>query len=215
MNRIFRIIVLLFLALLLVFLLILRLRYGGGKPYPDVSTAPKFEASILETVLEYEEPLGNLAVSGEGRIFFSVHPESRPKNAKVLEIQNGTATPYPGAEAQATLYNTVLGMVVDQQNRLWTIDHGNHGFEQVRLLAFDLSFIMLFFLLKSPPEDRFLMTSRWPRTVRRFISQMSVFLENSRRWSYTMWKQAGASGDWCGMRPPIHRTGSSKIRLKK
>ena len=39
-----------------------------------------------------------------------------------------------------TIYNfQVLGLFCDRQNRLWTIDHGNHGFAPVRLTAFDLN----------------------------------------------------------------------------
>jgi sugar lactone lactonase YvrE len=36
------------------------------------------------------------------------------------------------------MFDTVLGIVVDRQNRLWVIDHGNHGFSDARLFAFDL-----------------------------------------------------------------------------
>jgi sugar lactone lactonase YvrE len=115
----------------------LRLRYGGGTPYPDLTTRPLFPESALETVVSYPEPIGNVAVSGDGRVFFTVHPESRPSGAKLLEWVDGAAVPYPDVDAQA-LFDTVLGLVVDQQNRLWTIDHGQHGTRTARLLAFDL-----------------------------------------------------------------------------
>ena len=36
------------------------------------------------------------------------------------------------------MFDTVLGVVIDRQYRLWTIDHGNHGLRNARLLAFDL-----------------------------------------------------------------------------
>jgi len=126
------------LGLVVVLAVFLRLRYGGGEYYPDVSTAPKYGPEVLEEVLSYPEPLGNLAVSADNRLFFNVHPESRPSGYKVLEWKDGEAVPYPSAEVQQE-FVTTLGMFIDSQNRLWTIDHGNHGFDDVRLLAFDLA----------------------------------------------------------------------------
>ncbi|GMR17138.1 MAG: L-dopachrome tautomerase-related protein [Gammaproteobacteria bacterium] len=114
------------------------LRYGGGEPYADLNTAPLLEESALEEVLSYAEPIGNVAVSAEGRVFFTVHPESRPQGNKLLEWVAGAAVPYPSGAEQPHLFNTVLGLAVDRQNRLWTIDHGFHGLAAARLLAFDL-----------------------------------------------------------------------------
>ncbi len=117
----------------------LRVRYGGGEPYPDLSTEPLIEESELEEVLAYPEPIGNVAVSHEGRIFFTVHPESRPEGNKLLELVADAAVPYPDGASQQELFNDVLGLVVDERNILWTIDHGNHGVDGARLLAFDLA----------------------------------------------------------------------------
>ncbi len=129
---------LLLLILAIVATIVLRVRYGGGEPYPDLTTTPLLAESRLEEVLKYPEPIGNVAVSGDGRIFFTVHPESRPRGNKLLEWVAGAATPYPNGAAQPRLFNTVLGVVVDRHNRLWTIDHGNHGFGEARLIAIDL-----------------------------------------------------------------------------
>lgn len=118
---------------------ILRVRYGGGEPHPDRSTPPILDAAGLEEVLRYPEPIGNVAVNVEGRIFFTVHPESRPQGNKLLEWVDGAAVPYPSGTVQPHLFATVLGLVIDRQNRLWTIDNGNHGFGSPRLLAFDLT----------------------------------------------------------------------------
>lgn len=132
-----------FLLFLLVVAIIvvttLRVRYGGGDPYHDLSTAPFIEETQLEQVLSYGEPIGNVAVSQQGRLFFTVHPESRPQGNKLLEWVDGAAVPYPNGTVQPHLFDTVLGLVVDRQDRLWTIDHGNHGFGTARLLAFDLA----------------------------------------------------------------------------
>ncbi len=117
----------------------LRVRYGGGEPYPDLSTEPLIEEGALEEVFAYPEPIGNVTVSHEGRVFFTVHPESRPQGNKLLEVVAGAAVPYPDGASQQRLFNTVLGIVVDERNILWSIDHGNHGFNEARLLAFDLA----------------------------------------------------------------------------
>jgi len=114
------------------------IRHGGGDPYPDLSTTPLLNSTELEEVLAYSEPIGNVAVSADGRIFFTVHPESRPKGNRLLEYVDGASLPYPNVESQLELFDTVLGVVIDQKNRLWTIDHGNHGLRDARLLGFDL-----------------------------------------------------------------------------
>jgi sugar lactone lactonase YvrE len=130
-------------TLLLILIAVVYSRYGGGVEYTDVSTDPVYEAPQLELFFSYPEPIGNVAATPDTgavqRVFFTVHPESRPENVFLLEIIDGQAVPYPYAGSQKSLFNTVLGVFVDQQNRLWTIDHGMHGSAPVQLLAFDLS----------------------------------------------------------------------------
>lgn len=115
-----------------------RSRYGGGEPYPDLSTPPLLDSSRLEEVLRYPEPIGDIAISANGRIFFTVHPESRPKGNKLLEWVAGAAIPYPSGAVQPHLFDTVAGITIDNQQNLWSIDHGKQGFAQPRLLAFSL-----------------------------------------------------------------------------
>lgn len=117
---------------------VLWVRYGGGEPYPDLTTSPVLAASAFEEVLSYPEPIGNVAVNREGRIFFTVHPESRPEGNKLLEYVAGAAVPYPSSTAQAELFDSVLGVAIDSRNRLWTIDHGNHGLRSPRVIGIDL-----------------------------------------------------------------------------
>ena len=114
------------------------IRYGGGDPYPNLSSAPLLNSHVIEEVLAYPEPIGDIAISLDGRLFFTVHPESRPQGNRLLEYVDGAAVPYPDVSSQLRLFDTVLGVVVDGFNRLWTIDHGNHGLRTPRLLAFDL-----------------------------------------------------------------------------
>ena len=129
---------LVWLLILLAFVaIVLNVRHGGGEPYPDLSGTPIFEDEALETVVTSPEPIGNVAVSADGRVFYTIHPESRPTGAKLVEWVDGAPEPYPSDQAQA-LFETPLGIVVDRQNRLWTVDHGNHGTGQAKLLAFDL-----------------------------------------------------------------------------
>lgn len=132
-----------YLALVLILLIAgsaiaLHQLYGGGEPYYDLTGEPLRPADRLEVVVEYHEPIGNVAVNREGRVFFTVHPEARPTGPKLLEWRDGRAIPFPNGESQA-LFDTVLGVSIDQQNQLWTIDHGTHGLNQPRLLAFDLA----------------------------------------------------------------------------
>ena len=130
--------VLIFVSLLLFGVLALWLRWGGGSPYPDLSTTPLFDTAALEVVYASAEPPGNVAVSETGRIFMTIHPESRTRGPVVVEIFDGKAHPYPDAEFQKK-FQTPLGIFVDTRNRLWVLDHGNHGMQRARLFAFDLT----------------------------------------------------------------------------
>ncbi len=125
-------------AIVLLVGIVLWLRYGGGDPYPDLTTEPLIDDAHIDVVLSYPEPIGNVAVNREGRIFFTVHPEARPDGNKLLEWVAGAAVPYPSGTVQPHLFDTVLGLVIDERDWLWTIDHGNHGLGTARLLAFDL-----------------------------------------------------------------------------
>jgi sugar lactone lactonase YvrE len=132
--------VLLFLLVLaLIVAIVARVRYGGGEVYDDLTGTPVVDASLLEEVLAYPEPIGNVAVSSTGRVFFTVHPEARPTGNKVLEFVDGAAVPYPSIRQQAELFDTPLGIAVDRYNRLWTIDHGNHGLRSAKIVGIDLA----------------------------------------------------------------------------
>jgi major royal jelly protein len=131
-------ILLLVVILIVTFVAVAWIRYGGGDPYPNLSSSPILNSNVIEEVLAYPEPIGDVAMSLDGRLFFTVHPESRPQGNRLLEYVDGASVPYPDISSQLTLFDTVLGVVVDGFNRLWTIDHGNHGLRTPRLLAFDL-----------------------------------------------------------------------------
>jgi sugar lactone lactonase YvrE len=117
---------------------VLFVRYGGGQPYADLNTQPLLPEQGLEIAAQYNEPIGNIAVTTDGRLFFTVHPESRPERVKLLEWKDGKAVPWPREDAQG-LFDTPLGLAIDNQRRLWVIDHGMHGVRKPRLWAFDLA----------------------------------------------------------------------------
>ncbi len=129
---------LLLVAVASVAIIVAWLRYGGGQPYPDLTSTPLIRQTALEEVLSYPEPLGHVAVTSSGRIFFSVHPESRTKGNKLLEYVDGASEPWPSGRAQQAFFDTPLGLVADRFDRLWVLDHGNHGLRQPRLLGFDI-----------------------------------------------------------------------------
>ncbi len=139
-------------VLIALLLVVVYARYGGGQPYPDLSTKPLVDAAQMEKVLEYPEPIGNVAVNREGRVFFTVHPESRPTGNKLLEFQNGVIKAYPSEAAQKDLFDAVMGVAISVDNTLWTIDHGNHGVGTARLLAFDLATNQVIFDYRFPSE---------------------------------------------------------------
>jgi sugar lactone lactonase YvrE len=120
----------------------LRLRYGGGGRFPDRTTRPLLGPDRLEVVAELPWPPGNIAVSAEGRVFLSLHPESRPP-IQVAELVGGELVPFPGERFQRKggdpdAFDNVLGVRIDRQNRLWVLDNGTHGLRPGRVLAFDV-----------------------------------------------------------------------------
>jgi sugar lactone lactonase YvrE len=128
------------LGILLV--LVVRVRYGGGGSFPDRTGDPVLPASALEVVVDLDLPPGNIAVSAEGRIFFTFHPEASPP-VQVAELVDGRAVPYPSMAFQPSgehplRFQSVLSVRIDRQGRLWTLDNAEHGLGQPRLLAFDL-----------------------------------------------------------------------------
>ena len=88
-------------------------------------------------VAELDWPPGNVAVSSEGRVFFTFHPEAAPPVA-VAEWVDGRALPWPARLPDGIRYQTPLSLRIDGQQRLWVLDNANHGFGTPRLLAFDL-----------------------------------------------------------------------------
>jgi sugar lactone lactonase YvrE len=137
MNILLRIFVLLALAGALA-LGGLRLYFGGGAAYSNVTTAPAIGEPGLETVLAHPDPIGGIAVSSNGRVFFTTHNGGRPNGPRVFEWRDGRAQPFPDPAIQAVVFETPAGLAIDRQNRLWVADPANHGMGRPRLVAVDL-----------------------------------------------------------------------------
>ncbi|MGH7502013.1 MAG: SMP-30/gluconolactonase/LRE family protein [Longimicrobiales bacterium] len=139
MRRFFRRFFGVVLGLVVAIALAVRVLYGGkGEAYEDLTGPPLLAETALELVASTSQPPGNLAVAPDGRLFFTIHPESRPDSLKLVEWVDGKAVPYPDLERQS-LFDTPLGVRIDRQNRIWVLDHAHHGIGQPRLFAFDLA----------------------------------------------------------------------------
>ena len=117
--------------------------FGGGKRLEDRTTAPALPASAIEVVANLDYPPGNIAVSKTGRIFFTLHPDGGPPS-QVHELIDGKPVPYPDAAFQdgapgTPHFQSILSLRIDQQDRLWVLDHANYGRGQPRIVAFDLN----------------------------------------------------------------------------
>jgi sugar lactone lactonase YvrE len=117
----------------------LRLHFGGGGAYANLAGESLVPESGLEVVAAHPEPIGNVAVSAGGRVFFTLHPEARPDGPRLFEWRNGRAEPFPAPDIQALVLETPLGIVVDRHERLWVIDPARHGFGRPRILAIELA----------------------------------------------------------------------------
>ena len=114
--------------------------YGRGQPYAGVATPTVLPQSALQPLVSLDYPLGNVAVSPDGRVFFNTHPFAKAQRfgfSTVYELIDGKPAAYPNAAAQSS-YQGVFGMTVDRQQRLWVIEPAGLDFPHTRLSAFDL-----------------------------------------------------------------------------
>lgn len=130
-------------AVLAVVALLVRARFGGGERLEDRTTVPRLGPGKLEPVANLDYPPGNIAVSPEGRVFFTFHPDGDPP-VKVAELVDGKPVPYPNEayqkpDGEKPHFQTPLAMRIDRKNRLWVLDHAGYAMGQPRLIAFDLA----------------------------------------------------------------------------
>ena len=114
----------------------IKLIYGLGKPYPDLSTDPLRDDAIA--AIELPLPPGMVTASPDGRIFFTYHPFHRPQDHAehlIFEWRNGEAVPV-GAGLGERLHG-VFGITMDRQNQLWAVRTGAMEGRPTEVLALD------------------------------------------------------------------------------
>jgi len=133
-------VILAFVAVLIVFLGIVKFRYGTGKEYPDLGAGLPTEAFTLEKLIQLDYPPGNLAVADNGDVYFNYHPLAKAERfttATVFKWSNGKVEPFPSLEAQKDFQGT-FGMNIDKEGRIWFIEPASLDFKHTRISAFDL-----------------------------------------------------------------------------
>lgn len=143
MKRILRFGVVVVLLLLAAFVGASFFSLGGGSRLADRSTTPTMSFAAVEKVADLDYPPGNIAVSANGRVFLTLHPDGHPP-MKVVELVDGRPVPFPSEEFQqgsggALAFDTILAVRIDLRDRLWVLDFARFGRGTPRLLAFDIA----------------------------------------------------------------------------
>lgn len=134
---------LLFLLILTAIVLgLVRMSYVQSDPFPDRTTLPAMPSTEMELVADLPLPPGNIAVSDAGQVFFTFHPEARP-DINLARLVDGQAQAFPSMAWQPggdepLVFNEILSVRIDRQQKLWILDNGIHGLKKVRLMAFDI-----------------------------------------------------------------------------
>jgi len=113
----------------------------------------------IEVMAELPINPGNLAVTAQGRVFATVH-QFRRANAQLIEVTGpNDYRPWPnqawnGAFGSGLdVLNSVLGIQIDRQGRIWVLDNGLGDPPQTpKLLAFALADGKLVLRYDFPPE---------------------------------------------------------------
>lgn len=131
------------LLVLAVLLILVRETYVESAAFPDRSAMPLMASTALEVVAELPTPPGNIAVADNGDVFFSFHPEASPV-MNVAKLVDGKAQAFPSIDwqpggSEVLAFNEVLSIRLDNKQRLWVLDNGQHGLDKVRLFAFNSS----------------------------------------------------------------------------
>jgi hypothetical protein len=119
-------------------------RVGLGKEFSSQTIPPPLlNESSLEIVAELPIPPGNLAISQQGRIFFTFHPQYQNLPSylyNIAELINQTNyRPFPSLSYQKANITSVLSIRIDHLDRLWILDYAHHGtVASPKLFAFSL-----------------------------------------------------------------------------
>lgn len=95
-----------------------------------------------ETVARLDQTPGNVAVSGDGRIFASLHPFGEPELRVVEVLPGGETRAFPPGwsgppDAEGRGIASIIGIECDTQGRLWMLDIGGPD-SGPKLVAWDL-----------------------------------------------------------------------------
>lgn len=135
---------------------------------PSLVTLPALAGEQLlpgaiEAVAELPINPGNLAVTGSGRVFATVH-QFRRAEAQLIEVTGPNSyRPWPDSAwngpfgSGPEVLNSALGIRVDGQDRLWVLDNGlgdpaHQPDQPPKLLAFALADGRLVYRYDFPPE---------------------------------------------------------------
>jgi sugar lactone lactonase YvrE len=126
---------------------------------PQAVAGEQLVPGVIEVVAELPINPGNLAVTAQGQVFATVH-QFRRAGAQLIEITGPDSyRPWPdqawnGAFGSGPdVLNSVLGIRIDRQGRLWVLDNGLGDPPQTpKLVAFSLADGKPVFRYDFPPE---------------------------------------------------------------
>lgn len=130
-----------FFVVSLVIITAIKVIYGGGARFPEPEL-PKASVTLdtVERVAELPTPVLGIAATRGGRLFFGLHVRGTTAQP-LVEWIDGKAQPYPPLDKRVDgdALRTVSALALDGEERLWVLDHGEHGLFPARLVAFNLS----------------------------------------------------------------------------
>ncbi|WP_373635077.1 hypothetical protein [Yoonia sp. SS1-5] len=121
--RLVRLIVFALIGLAALALVVVKLNYGGGQPYPDVSTAPL--RNDVEVAIELPFPPGMVAVGPKGEVYYTYHPFHAPQDhtdALLFAWREGQSLPV--AQALGDRLHGIFGITVDSRGWIWAVRPG-------------------------------------------------------------------------------------------
>lgn len=136
--RVLRFIALAGLGIVAAALLAVKLIYGGGQPFADISTPP--DRDDLEVAIELPFPPGMVAIGQEGQVYFTYHPFHAPEahtDALLFEWRDGQAVPI-GANLGPRLHG-VFGITVDTRGWIWAVRPGAMAGRPTEVIVLDPS----------------------------------------------------------------------------
>ena len=125
----------------LIIITAIKVIYGGGTTFPEPEL-PQAARTLdaAERVASLPTPVLAIAATRGGRLFFGLHVRGTLAQP-LVEWINGEARPYPPLDkrVEGDALRTVSALALDDEGRLWVLDHGEHGLFSARLVAFNLS----------------------------------------------------------------------------